>query len=627
MAEFGRLFSPLKVGKTELPNRLVMLAIGTGYTVEAGRWNGKLEAFLEERARGGVGLIISPFSPSYVDQWVIPGVYEDEFVLPLRRLAERIHSYGSKFVVQLFIEEWTGEIGRKPEPVSPSGIVKRPGLHPPRPLAIKEIHRIVSQFGEAAWRVREARCDGVEVHAGMGFLINQFLSPVTNKRTDEYGGNLENRLRLLLEIISEVKTRAGEDFTYLCRISGQEFMDGGLTLNETTEIARVLKTAGIHCLDVQAGWHESPVPLVQSDVSPGAYVYLAEGIKKAVNIPVVGAYRITCPELAEEIISQGKADLIGMARALIADPEFPKKAKEGRREEIRPCIVCCRCLDRLFNFESLYCSVNPRVGREAEWLPEPAPKVKKVVVIGGGPAGIVAASTATRRGHKVILYEKRGTVGGQLNCATVAPHKQEIEAFRKYLEGELSRSEVEIKFKATPELEKGKPDVVIVAVGAQPSVPKIVGIKKCVTALEVLSGKETGEQVLVIGGGMVGCEVAEYLAAKGKKVVILEMLQRIGADLGPTTRWVTLGRLKEVGVRTETKAKVIAVTERGVRVEREGEEEEFAGDTIVLAAGMVPVDGTSSKIKALEVYRIGDCVSPRRIKEAVEEGMKVGLEI
>jgi len=604
-----------------------MLAMGTGYTGGAGSWNGKLQAFLEERARGGVGLIISPFSPSYVDQWVIPGIYEDKFVLPLCRLAQRIHSHGSKFIVQLIIEEWAGEIGTKPEPVSPSGVAKRPRLHPPRALKTEEIRKIVGQFGEAAWRVREAGCDGVEIHAGMGYLINQFLSPVTNKRTDEYGGNMENRLRFLQEIISEVKTRAGEDFTYLCRISGQEFMDGGLTLNETTEIAKVLKTSGIHCLNVQAGWHESPVPLVQSNVNPGDYVYLAEGIKKAVDIPVVAAYRITRPELAEEIISQGKADLVGMARALIADPELPKKARESREEEIRPCIACCRCLDRLLNYESLYCSVNPRVGREVEWFPQPAPKAKKVIVIGGGPAGIVAASTAAGRGHKVILYENRDTLGGQLNYASIAPYKQEIKVFQKYLERELSRSEVQIRLKDTPELEKEKPDAVIVAIGARPSIPTVPGIERSVTALEVLSGKETGEHVLVIGGGMIGCEVAEYLAARGKKVLILEMLERIGADIGPTTRWVILGRLRKAGIGTETKARVIGVTERGVKVEREGKEEEFAGDTVVLAAGMVPMDESLSKIKTVEVYRIGDSVSPRRIKEAVEEGMKVGLDI
>lgn len=524
-------------------------------------------------------------------------------------------------------DEWTGEVGGRLEPVSPSGVAKRQGPHPPRSLKIAEIHQIVRQYGEAARRVREAGCDGIEIAAGMGLLINQFLSPVTNKRTDEYGGSFKSRLRFLQEIISEVKGKGGGDLAYLCRISGEEFMDGGLTLKETAEIAKNLEHDGIQCLNVQAGWHESTKPLIQSSVPPGSCVYIAESIKKVVNIPVIAAYRITTPELAEEILLQGKADLVGMSRALIADPEFPRKAKEGREQEIRPCIACCRCLDRIIYHEPLECTVNPWAGREAEWLRTPAAKPKKVLVIGGGPAGMVASTTASRRGHQVILYEKQEKLGGQLNYAALAPFKQEIAAFKKYLEGELNRSNVEVKLKASAEATKMNPDVVIIAAGAHPLNLKIPGIEKCITALDVLSGKQTGERVLVIGGGMIGCEVAEYLAGRGKKVIILEMLKRIGADIGPSTRWVIIGRLRDAGVRIETNAKAIAVTESGVRVERDGKQEEFHGDTVVLAAGMSSVDGTPGQIKAPQVYRIGDCVSPRKIKEAVEEGTKAALEI
>ncbi len=628
LAKFARLFSPLKVGKIELPNRLVMLAIGTGYAGEAGRWDGKLEAFLEERAQGGVGLVISPFSPCYIDTWLVPGLYDDSFILPLRRLANNIHAHGSKFIVQLLMDrEWSPENTCKTVMVSPSGIIKRRGLFATRPLEIEEIHQIAGQFGEAARRVREAGCDGVELHAGMGYLINQFLSPLTNKRTDEYGGSSENRLRFLLEIISEMKAKAGDDFTYLCRISAHEFIDGGLTLNETTKIAKRLETAGIHCLNVQAGWHESAVPLVQSCVSPGAYVYLSEGIKKAVDVPVIAAYRINHPVLAEEIILQGKADLVGMARALIADPELPKKAKEGREDEIRPCIACCHCLDRVMNLESLCCSVNPRVGREAEWVLKPASRVKRVIVVGGGPSGMVAAATAALRGHQVTLYEKGDRLGGQLNYASLSPYKQEIEAFRKYLLGELARCQVNLRLKTVPELDNEKADAVVIAVGAQPLIPSIPGIGRCLTALEVLAGSETGDQVLVVGGGMIGCEVAEHLAAQNKKVIVLEMRGKVGADIGPATRWAILGRLKMAGVRMETKTQVVAITERGVRVKRDCKEEEFAADTVVLAAGMISANWISKKVGQIEVYRVGDCVFPRRIREATEEGMKAGLQI
>jgi len=523
--------------------------------------------------------------------------------------------------------EWEKRGGGGTEMISPSAIIKRRGFHHTRALTIEEIREIIAQFGESAGRAREAGCDGIEMHAGMGYLINQFLSPITNDRRDEYGGSPENRLRFLLNIVSEVRANAGKDFVCFCRISADEFMEGGLTLTETTEIAKTLKNAGIHCLNVQVGWHESPVPLVQSCVPPGAYTYLAEEIKKAAQIPVVTAYRVNSPRIAEDIICQGKADLVGMARALLADPELPRKAKEGRVDEIRPCIACCRCLDRVMNLESVYCSVNPRLGRETEWHLALAPQPRKVLVVGGGPAGMVAASTAAHRGHKVTLLEKESKLGGQLNFASLPPYKREIEDYRKYLEGGLRRSGVEVKLNTTLELRGEEIDAVIVATGAQPLIPEIAGIERCVTALEVLKGKETGKEVLIIGGGMIGCEVAEYLRNKNKRVVILEMLGRIGADIGPATRWVILGRLRSAGVRIETKAKVVAVTESGVKAEREGKEEEFAADTVVLAAGMVPANETSGKLEALKVYRVGDCVSPRRIKEAVEEGMRVGFEI
>jgi len=627
VAKFELLFSPLRIGNMEVPNRLVMLPMGTGFNERAGRWNSKLEAFLEERAKGGVGLIISPFYPSYIDRWVLPGIYEDKFITPLRNLAKRIHDHGSKFVVQLVINEWTSEIGGELESVGPSGISKHPKLPSPRALKVEEIQHIVRQFGEATRRVREAGCDGIEIHAGMGLLINQFLSPITNQRRDEYGGSEENRLRFILEILSEVRMLGGDDFTYLCRLSGQEFMDGGLTLNETTKIAKVIEAAGIDCINVQAGWHESPVPLVQSNVPPGAFIYLAEGIKKSVKIPVIAAYRITSPELAEEIISQRKADLVGMARALIADPELPKKAREGREEEIRPCIVCCRCLDRVLHDEPLYCSVNPRVGKEIDWLPRPTDRPKKVAVIGAGPSGLVCALMAASRGHKVILYEKENRLGGQLNYASVPPHKQEIQQYQKYLEGSLSRSGVRVKLKTNMEINKEIADIIIVATGAQPLIPSVPGLDRYLTALDVLSGIKTGENVLIIGGGMIGCEVAEYLASKGKKVTILEMLERVGNDIGPTIRWVILSRLKESGVKMEVKAKVTGVTEKGVVVERNGEEEEFIGDTIVVASGMVPTHKDLHDHNNSEIYIIGDAASPRRIKEAVEEGTKVGLYI
>ncbi len=612
---YRKLFTPIKIGDMEARNRIVLLAIGTKYTGEDGFWEERYENFLEERARGGAGIVMASFSPSYVSHALLPGLYDDVFIKPLSKLSEKIKKHGARFIIQLVVEEWSPGKGKEPEHVSPSGIPKRKGLEPPRALSKEEIKRIIYEFGEAGRRVREAGCDGIEIHAGMGFLINQFLSPATNKREDEYGGDYEGRMRFLKEIIEEVK-RKSQGLPLFVRFSAEEFVEGGLGLDNTRKIARDLEKMGVSCLNVQAGWHESPKPLVQGSVPEGAFIYLAEEIKKVVSIPVIGAYRIRRPEMADDILVKGKADLVGMARALIADPEFPKKAMEGREEEIRPCIACCRCLDRVLQGKELSCSVNPYLGKK----PEFKEGKKKVFVIGGGPAGITAAITASRRGHDVTLFEKE-KLGGQLNYASIAPHKSEVGEFKEYLLGELKRSGVKVKIGETP---KEKPDVAIIATGAKPLIPKIPGVERAITAIEALSGKEVGDDVLIIGGGMVGCEVAEYMADKGKKVTIFEMLPRIGADIGPVTRWVILDRLRRKGVKMETNAKVIEIKEKGVKIERNGKEEEFHGDTIILAAGMEP---SPYHMEAPEVYIIGDAKNPRRIKEAIEEGAKVGGEV
>jgi len=635
MPEFRKLFEPIKVGKIELKNRLVMLAIGTGY-VKEGKMTPQYRDFIVERAKGGVGLVITSCSPSYGEPYLLPQIKEDEAIPSFHELVQKVHKQGTKVVAQLIGQDkWAREEKAQPEFVAPSQVLKRPGLPGPRPLKVEEIHLIVEEFGEAACRAREAGFDGVEFHAGMGFLLNQFLSPCTNKRADQYGGNLENRMRMLLEVIKEAKKKAGEDYTLLCRISGEEFMEGGLSLKETKEIAKILEREGIKCLDVQAGWHESRVPLVQNSVPRGAFIYIAEEIKKAVNIPVIAAYRINEPFLAEEIIAQGKADLIGMARALIADPEFPKKAQEGRVEEIRPCLACCRCLDNIFMEKPLACTVNPLVGKEGDYFVKLTSEPKKVLILGGGPGGMQAATIAAQRGHEVILWEKEGKLGGQLLFASLPPYKEEIERLNRYLVKMLENSGVKISLRkkgSTEEVIEEKPDVVVIATGASPIIPSIPGIegKNVVTALEVLSGaKEVGERVIIVGGGMVGCETAEFLAQRAKKVVILEMLGRMGNDIGPTTRWVVLRRLKEASIRTETKAEVMEINEKGVRVRRNGNLEFFEGDTVILAVGMKANNEIKrrleGKVKQLEV--IGDCVKPRRIKEAVEEGFEVGIKV
>lgn len=626
MTQLTKLLQPLKVGSLELKNRLVMLGLHLGFA-EKGRPTSRLIDFYVERARGGVGLIITgitlPVSLGHPNLEMA----DNEAIGPYRNFTQAVHAHGAKVALQLGLQyHWRRGPDSPVEAVAPSAVVTRPDVKP-RPLTREEIHQIVTQLGEAARRAREAGFDAVEFHAGIGYLINRFLSPATNQRDDEYGGSLESRLRFLLEIVASAQARAGKDFTYLCRLSAEEFMAGGHTLADTLKMLPYLEKAGLHALDVQAGWHEAPVPLVQASVAPGAFAYLAKEVKKATPLPVVVAYRINDPLLAERLLAEGTADLVGMGRALIADPELPRKAQEGRLAEIRPCIACCRCLDRILMDIPLDCSVNPRAGREGNLAP-PATSPKKVIIIGGGPAGMEAAIVTRQRGHEVTLVEKGNRLGGNLLWASVPPFKEDIAKFTDYLASQVAKAGVKVELgqKATPELmRKAKPVFVLLATGATALLPNIGGVagSNVVTALDVLSGKvPTGERVLVIGGGMIGCETAEFLAAQGKKVTVVEMLERLGSDIGRTTRWTTLQRLRKAGVEAKTGTKAVEITPAGVKALAKGQEVFLEGDTVVLAVGLKPEVALASELQkeGIPFQSIGDCREPRRIAEAIHEG-------
>lgn len=626
-----RLFEPICLGGVELENRIVFLAVTTNYG-DNGLATRRFNEFYIARARGGAGLVtVGLFWPCQTGAAPSPRVSlgHDRFIPTLRELTDAIHSYGAKAAAQLCLQyQWVPDEGAAPEYVGPSEVVTRPGVKP-RPLSVGEIQRIVGEFGEAARRARDDGFDAVEIHAGIGYLINRFLSPVTNKRTDRYGGSLESRARFLLEIVDSAKRKAGQGFAILCRVSAEEFMEGGHTLAESKRVAAMLEEAGIHALNVQAGWHEAPRPLIQSSVPPGAFVYLAQGIKEVVKIPVVAAYRVSDPLLAERILAEGRADLIGMARALIADPELPRKARAGRFDEIRPCIACCRCLDLTLGGEPVACSVNPWVGRDGESAPRPAATPKKVLIVGAGPGGMQAALAAAQAGHQVTLAEREAAPGGNLMAASVAPFKGEISAYARYLTNQVQKAGVTLRLNCEVTAETVgdmAPDAVILATGASTALPDIPGIhcENVASAIDVLLGRrKTGQKVLVIGGGMVGCETAEFLAAQGKQVTIVERLGHLGADMGRATRWVNLQRLRKAGVRMETDANVVRITDGGVEAVRQDIPLFFEGDTIVIATGMAPNNRLVREIEGgFPCFAIGDCVAPRRIAQTTEEAIK-----
>jgi 2,4-dienoyl-CoA reductase (NADPH2) len=569
MIKLEKLFQPAKIGSVEIANRIIMTAVSTRYDYEK---SDRLSRFYAERAKGGVGLIITGAL-----QTIYPGrktgtgrisLYNDSGIPKLKEWVKAIHDNGSRAAAQLATYGYWSKKGTQgtAESVGPSSVVlPREGIHPlfslaeylppDRELTLEEIGMIEEALAAAALRARQAGFDAIEFQCFGGNLFHRFTNPFLNRRTDQYGGNLENRMRFMTESIAGIKKKAGDDLPIICRIAGQDPVPWGMGLEYWQEIAVILQKAGVHALNIYPRWHESREPAVQMCVPRNAFVHVAEGIKKVVTIPVITNARIVDPRDAEQILAAGKADFVGMARPLIADPDLPRKAREGRIDEIRFCTACCRCYDDYFSDRFVSCAVNPQAGMERQYAIQRAPKAKKVFILGGGPAGMEAARVAALRGHRVTL----------------------------------------------------------------------------VTAIDVLAGrKQTGRNVVVVGGGSTGCETAEFLAQNGKQVVILEMLSRIGADFGPANRYLVIDRLVAAGIRLETGVKAEAITKTGVKVIRNGLYPEFfEADTVVLSVGLVADDKIARTLQGRvpSVFTIGDATKPASIKEALESGFKIALEI
>jgi len=665
----SKLFEPSKIGMMELKNRIVMPAIQLNYANNAGFVTNQLENFYEERAKGGVGLIIvgssytEPLGRSFTNML---GIAEDRFIPGLKRLVDIIHSYGAKAALQIYhAGRYAPSTVIGSQPVSASAIPSTLTKEMPKELAISEIETIIENFAKATERAKRSGFDAVEILAGGGYLISQFLSPLTNKRSDRYGGNLEARMTFLLEIVQSIRRNMGKEFPLLCRISGDELMEGGNTLDEARIIAAALEKSGADAINVFGGWHESRVPQISMCVPRGAFAYLSQGIKEVVNIPVVAGVRINDPLLAEQILKDEKADFIAMARALIADPELPNKAKKGAFDEIRPCVACLQgCLENLFRSQPIRCLVNPSAGREEEYTIKPVDIPKKVLVIGGGAGGMEAARVAALRGCKAFLYEKSGTLGGQLNLAAIPPAREEFASLVRYLSGQISKLSVEVHLseEVTPALLKElRPDVVIAATGAIPIVPDIPGINSSsvVFANDVLAGRvDVGERVIIVGGGAVGCETALFLAKKGaispqvltflienkvlgsekilslirkgKKVTIIEMLNKIGKDVSLSNRWILLQELARYTVDMLTGVTVEVITKEGLTiVDKGGKRQVLKADTVVIAVGSKPDRALFKELmdKVPEFYEIGDCITPRKAIDAIYEGFDIAHKL
>ena len=644
--ELESLFEPIRIGDMELKNRIVMAPMGVGFASSDGFVTQRTIDYYAARAKGGVGLIT--VEAACVDTPVgimIPRmlyVDDDKYIPELKRLTDTIHAGGAKASLDL---AHGGRYSRSKStgvtPVAPSPIASRYTGETPRELTTEETEAIIEKFSEAARRAQEAGFDAVELMGCTGYLISQFVSSLTNKRTDRFGGDAAARATFLIEIIQGIRKKLGKDFPISCKLSVDEYLPGGNTIEDSRIIARKAEEAGTSIVHAWAGWHESPIAMLPMSVERGAFVPLAQAMKEVVDVPVIAVGRINDPRLAAEIIRSKKADLIAMGRPLLADPELPRKAAEGRLEDIRTCIACCRCFDALMGAiqqagtHAVVCSLNAELGREGEGRVKPATKPKNVLIVGGGAAGMEAARIVATRGHRVTLWEEKDELGGNLILATLAPHKEEIKNLIAYLTHQMQGLgvRVELSKKVTPEaILRENADEVIIATGALPIIPEIAGVERenVVTATDVLTNrKSVGKRVVVVGGGMIGCETAEFLADKGKKVTIVEMLERIARDIGPTTRWVTVKRLRDIGIEMLTSTRVKAITEGGVMVEKDGDTRTLEADSIVLAVGLKPDRKLLESLEGLlpKLEAIGDCAQVNKILEAIHHGWRIGCEI
>ena len=654
------LLSPIEIGHLKLRNRIVMPAMHLLYTPE-GEVNERLIAFYEERAEGGAGLLI--IGGCSVDEYSggheLIGLDHDRFIPCLRRLSEAVHAHGALVAAQLYHAGRYAHsflIGR--QALAPSPLASRFTHEIPKEMTDDDIRMVIASYAAAAKRAQVAGLDAVEILASAGYIISQFLSPITNKRMDKYGGDLGHRMRFGLEVAEAVRASVGRDFTLIARLAGNDFMPGSHTNKETCIFARELEGIGIDAFNITGGWHETRVPQIPMEVPRGGYAYLAQGVKQTVTKPVIACNRINDPALADAIIRQGRADMVGFARGLIADAYLPKKLMEGRPETIMPCIGCNQaCFDHLFQFKPVECLVNPRASHEAEIpLSVQTKTPKRVMVIGGGPAGLSAAASAAASGHDVALYEQSEILGGQLALAGALDERSEFLTLREALVRQARAAGVEIHTNAVVDsdlIASIKPDAVILATGGEPIRPPIPGLDgpNVVQAWDVLAGNaDVGRKVVVIGGGAVGIETAVFLAKIGtidahtlqflflnqaedidtlkslatsgiKQVTMIEMLPRLGADIGFSTRWVELSLLRRYGVKARTQTKAVQITSDGVMVERDGVTDLIACDTIVLAVGTGKVDALAVKMPTgIHATTIGDALKPRKAFDAIHEG-------
>ncbi|MFP4158874.1 MAG: FAD-dependent oxidoreductase [Desulfobacterales bacterium] len=644
MNELSALFSPVKVRNTEIPNRAVLPPMGTGLCEKGGMVNDALLAYVKRQAQGGAGLLISEITAVHPTGMVTPkqiGAWDDEFIPGLEKLAEAMRSSGGRAAMQLHhAGRESLYMIKKQQAIGPSALPSLVYGQAPREMTKDDIKEIVSAFGSAAGRAKKAGFDAVEIHGAHGYLLTQFLSAISNQRTDEYGGSFQNRARFAIEVVREVRKNTGDDFPVLLRISAEEYIKNGYSVDDILGIMPELTDAGVDVIHASVGTHGSPAGVTSAPpmFEPGFNAWRAEKIKKAAGIPVIAVGRFNDPRPANDVIADGTADFVAFGRQQLCDPDFLQKARENRYDDIRKCIACNQgCIEReMFEGKSVRCAINPETGRELVYPAKPAAQPKKVVIAGAGPAGLIAAYEAKRLGHEAILYEKETEAGGNILYACKAPHKEIYYDWIRWQTEQTRKKGVEIRTStaATAEMiARQNPDAVILAMGGEKIIPQIPGIDdpRVYDAWQIL-GETTapGRNALVVGGGLIGMETACFLASKEASVTLAEQMES-----SPVPKFTSHGYslhkyLKEKRCDLMFGTEVKNIGKDTVTLAASDKTQEVSGfDQVVLAVGMKPRNGLAGELEkaGIPYTVVGDALEVRRIMEAVEEGANAAWKL